>query len=373
MNVRAVLLFGLLLLVAALILLILLWPPQMERQPVDVVRVAPAPSPTPIPPFPSPTAPVATPAAIEPTPAEPVPSAIPSQPTIDDLDVLYAGLAPAVLAKDKRGVLEILDRMAAFGDRAVDRLTVLLNNPTDENVREYAALGLAKIGTPAALAKLLEAIRNQPDSRLKENLRAELRQMRSSAALDLVIDGLLQDSADWWFKDASSILSSMGTPEVVSRLLDASREAGEQHQGRLGATFTQITNPEAIPALGSALQAGAHPMIQEGASRALAQIGTPEATDTLLQAVRAVEENDHRERLLAAFDRLANKDSTQILQQALDDETNPAVRAAAANALGNNENEPVLAHLERAYERETDPRAKAAIARAIQRLGARSM
>ncbi|MFH1739321.1 MAG: HEAT repeat domain-containing protein [bacterium] len=359
-------------LVVALVLIVLLWPRGPVEPPQVVKTATPRPSPTTVPPLPSPPPSEATPLPEIPTlPAAP-PSVAPS-PGIDELDVIFAELAPAVLAKDKERILDILNRMAAYGDRAVPRLVQLLNNPVNEDVSEFAALGLAKIGTPMALGELLNAIRNQEDPRLKKNLRDILCRIKNPAVIDQAIEGLLQDDVDWWSEDAGRILSSMGTTAVITRLLDRSQNVNEESQKRISSTLKQITNPEAIPALGKAIESGVLPSLQEGACNALAAIGTPEATQVLLDAARNAKETDRLERILSACRWISNEYAVQILDKALDDMTSASVRAAAANGLANYENEPIEAHLNRAYERETDPRAKQAIAEAIQRLAARSM
>ncbi len=378
MNLR--LASSIVLLVIALLMLILLWPGPPEEEEAEVVKVPTrSMSPTKVPLFPSPTAtteivrvptkpvaPTVQPAEIQPT-VEESPT-----PAFDDLDVLFADLAPSVVNKDKERAMEVLDGLAAAGNRAIEPLADLMNNAPDENVREYAAFGLAKIGTPEAVQELLKAIRTEENDRLKQNLRALLRRTNNPAIVDLAMEGMLQDEEEWWTKDASSILGSIGTPEVVSRLAEQSRNVEGKYQARIASALGRITNEEAIPALAEALNRDVPSIVMDGVSSSLAGIGTPEATEALLNSVRNTQEEQRLNSMLLAFDLLMNKDSVPILQKALNDE-NQYVRAAAANALGHFENEPILAQLREAYERESNERVKEAIQRSIERLGSRAM
>ncbi|HOE11474.1 MAG TPA: HEAT repeat domain-containing protein [bacterium] len=373
MNNKAVLFI--MVLVAALVVSILLWPqtgtepPEVKETPKQIASPTQVQPPTPLP--------VQTPAAaiqieegtttvsVEPTP----------EMSIDrQLDLLLADFAPTVLGspRDKAKLMDILKRMAAFGDAAVDRLAGLMHSPIDENVREFAAYGLALIGTPKALGELLKAIRNEQDPRIKDNLRAQLCKINNPACMEQVIEGLLQDSVDWWAEDAGKILTSLGGPSVVTSLLDWSGRVDDNYQQRIANTLSEIRNPEAVSALSDAIKPGVRPEIQTGAGNALAMIGTPEATQALLDAVKGQTDEEYRERILTACRHISNKDSVPLLDKALDDMSDPLIRAAAANALGNFDNEPILAHLQTAYDRETDPRARQAIADAIQRIASRS-
>ncbi|HQL62406.1 MAG TPA: HEAT repeat domain-containing protein [bacterium] len=373
MNNKAILFI--VVLVAALVVFILLWPqtgtepPEVKETPKQIASPTQVQPPTPLP--------VQTPAAaiqieegtttvsVEPTP----------EMSIDrQLDLLLADFAPTVLGspRDKAKLMDILKRMAAFGDAAVDRLAGLMHSPIDENVREFAAYGLALIGTPKALGELLKAIRNEQDPRIKDNLRAQLCKINNPACMEQVIEGLLQDSVDWWAEDAGKILTSLGGPSVVTSLLDWSGRVDDNYQQRIANTLSEIRNPEAVSALSDAIKPGVRPEIQTGAGNALAMIGTPEATQALLDAVKGQTDEEYRERILTACRHISNKDSVPLLDKALDDMSDPLIRAAAANALGNFDNEPILAHLQTAYDRETDPRARQAIADAIQRIASRS-
>ncbi len=373
MNNKAVLFI--MVLVAALVVFILLWPqtgtepPEVKETPTPIASPTQVQALTPLP--------VQTPAAtiqieegtttvsVEPTP----------EMSIDrQLDLLLADFAPTVLGspRDKAKLMDILKRMAAFGDAAVDRLAGLMHSPIDENVREFAAYGLALIGTPKALGELLKAIQNEQDPRIKDNLRAQLCKINNPACMEQVIEGLLQDSVGWWSEDAGKILSSLGGPSVVTSLLDWSGRVDDNYQQRIANTLSEIRNPEAVSALSDAIKPGVRPEIQTGAGNALAMIGTPEATQALLDAVKGQTDEEYRERILTACRRINNKDSVPLLDKALDDMSDPLIRAAAANALGNFDNEPILAHLQTAYDRETDPRARQAIADAIQRIASRS-
>ena len=377
MNLRLAL--SIVLLVIALVMLILLWPGPPEEE-AEVVKVPTrGVSPTKVPLFPSPTAtteivrvPTQPPApTMQPAESRPTVEESPT-PAFDDLDVLFADLAPSVENKDKERAMEVLDGLAAAGNRAIEPLADLMNNAPDENVREYAAFGLAKIGTPEAVQELLKAIRTEENDRLKQNLRALLRRTDNPAIVDFAMEGMLQDEEQWWAKDASSILGSIGTPEVVSRLAEQSRNVEGKYQARIASALGRITNEEAIPALAETLNRDVPSIVIDGVSSSLAGIGTPEATEALLNTVRNTEEEQRLNSMLLAFDLLTNKDSVPILQKALNDE-NQYVRAAAANALGHFENEPILAQLREAYERESNERVKEAIQRSIERLGSRAM
>jgi len=377
MNLRLIL--SIVLLVVALLLIILLWPRPAVKD-IEVVKVpTQIASPTQVPPLPSPT-PTAEAArvpatAAEPTevPAEPQPVAEESPtPQFDEIDALFADLAPAVVSKNKKRAMEVLDALAAAGNRSIEPLADLMNNAPDENVREYAAFGLAKIGTPEAVNELLDAIRNEKDERLKENLRALLRRTRNPGIVDTAFEGLLQDEENWWSKDAAGILGSIGTPKVVSRLVNTAGSVEGEYQARIASSLARIRNEDAIPALGESLSNDAPPVIVEGLSSALAGMGTPEATEALLNAVRDTTDQQKLESMWLAFRQLTNKEAVPLLDKALDDEDSN-VRAAAANALGHFENEPILAHLRAAYERESDVSVREAIERAIQRLGSRAM
>lgn len=362
-------------LVAALVVFILLWPqtgtkpPELKETPTPIAFPTQIQLPSPLP--------VQTPAAT--FQVEEATTAVSVEPTpevsIDrQLDLLLAELAPTVLGKprDKAKLMDILNRMAAFGDAAVDRLAGLMHSPIDENVREFAAYGLALIGTPKALGELLKAIRNEQDPRIRDNLRAQLCKITNPACMEQVIEGLLQDSVGWWSEDAGKILSSLGGPSVVTGLMNWSGRVEENYQQRIGNTLAEVRNPDAVSALSNAIKPGVRSEIQTGAGNALAMIGTPEAAQALLDAVKGQTDEAYRERILTACRRITNKDSVQLLDKALDDMGDPLIRAAAANALANFDNEPILAHLQTAYDRETDPRARQAIADAIQRIASRS-
>lgn len=365
-------------------------PPGVASSPIPTPTAVEAlePSPIALPDLeisPVPDAPVASETVIPET-AEPTPAiAVPPQPTptltreeaIQKVALILSQFEDAVTSKDEAHIEELIAQLAALGDAAVSHLANLVQNHPDENVREYIAHALVKLGTPSAVSVLLSAIHEEADPRLKNNLRSILATVNNPEIIPLAIDGLAQRDLEWWHEDALAILLRMESAEVAEALVRGYREqpglteAGEQ---RFLDGIAALQDAESVPYLSELLSdVNTEDTLRVAAAEGLAHVGSPEAVSHLLSQADDTLRVDLRAEFLDSVSGIANKNAVDVLLNRLQTGGAEDVRAAAAYALAMDENEPTLQLLISIYNSEASLEVKEAIAATLQVYGTRQM
>ncbi len=358
-------------------------PPEVVSIPVPTAVEPLAPSPIPLPGTritPLPGAPVVSettiPETAEPTLAvavEPQPT-----PTLTDEEanqrvaLILSQFEDAVTSKDEAQIEELIAQLAALGDVVVGHLANLVKNHPDENVREYIAIALAKLGTQSAVGVLLAAVHEQADPRLKDNLRSILATVDNPAIIPRAIDGLAQRDLTWWHEDALAILLRLEPNGVAEALVQGYREqpglteAGEQ---RFLDAIAALQNAESVPYLSELLSdVNTEDTLRVIAAEGLAHVGTPEAVSHLLSQADDTLRIDLRAEYLDSVSGITNKNAVNVLLDRLQTPGAEDIRAAAALALAMDENEPTLDLLHSLYESEISPEVREAIADSVQNI-----
>ena len=322
--------------------------------------------------------PDATP-VIPPTPAlamdvAPVPTLNAEQIQLRVLE-LISQFDGAVASGDKALTEELLHELLALRGPALDHLANFAAKHPNEDVREYAAIGLARLGTVEAVGALVTAIHQETNPRVKENLRTILRSVKNPDAIPALIEGIAQRDLTWLHEDAMAIMHSLEEHGAAAALVQAYQEDVEltaAARDRVVEGIASLSDPSSLETLNAVFESdGADQTLQIAAADGLAHIGTPEAVTALLDEAGRTVQPELRNQYLEAVAEVTNKDAVPVLQETLENHTEPDARAAAALALAMDENEPTVERLRQLFEQETSEEVRDAIAASLQQIGAR--
>ncbi|CAK0844498.1 unnamed protein product [Prorocentrum cordatum] len=189
--------------------------------------------------------------------------------------------------------------------------------------RERAARALGELGDAEAVPGLLEALRGDADSKVRQAAAEALGELGAAEAAPGLLEALRGD-ADFdprrlWggpyppdlynlgprlrLPDvrlaAARALVKLGAAEAVPRLLEAMRGDADEHARHLAAeAFEELGAAEAAPGLLEALRGDADSSVRQLAARALGKLGAAEAAPGLLEALLG--DADSEVRLAAA-------------------------------------------------------------------------
>jgi HEAT repeat protein len=197
----------------------------------------------------------------------------------------------------------------------------------DSHIRSQAALTLGKLGNPENVLVLVNALQNETDLFVREDITWALVKLGAAAVLPLI--ALLQSENPQARHDAAHALGKVGdsraVPALVVVLHDADSTVGFKAMFALG----QIGAAQAIPALLSFL-ADERPEIRELLTQVLEQFGGT-AVPLLSQAL-AHPRWQVREHAAEILGLIGTRDAVPVLVAALHDEA-WQVRYAAVFAL----------------------------------------
>ena len=222
----------------------------------------------------------------------------------------------------------------------------------DRYVCVSAAVGLGKIGNPAAVPALIEALkdedswavlytlyetRSRPDPGSIEALRdAEgdishvateaLGKISHAAAVSALIEAL-KDKNDNVRRAAAYALGVIGNPAAVPALIEALKDKDDFVRHGTVLALTKFSDPAALPALIEALK-DEDDFVRQAAAYALREIGNPTAVLALIEALK---DKDHHVRYSAAgaLGKIGHPAAVPALIEALKDKDRDVGRAVA--------------------------------------------
>jgi HEAT repeat protein len=204
--------------------------------------------------------------------------------------VLLGALRQAVNANDHARIKEIMRDLVAMGDDAVMPLAEIVSSGRDETAL-WAADALARIGTPAATAALLDTLELVKDGFYREQLAKRASNITNHDSWPLLLDAV-QDSQDPTVRRAAAAsLSGMADVPVVDEIVaryDAA--ATEEEAARLAQIVSNIDSPgasESLRALAGDVSSVPQDSLQQAALDALAKIGDAQSVSYLLRKLEA--------------------------------------------------------------------------------------
>ena len=321
----------------------------------------------------------AVPAEAIPTPAvavnvEPTATLSPEQIELRVLEII-SQFASSVASGDEARTEELLRELVALGGPALDHLANFTANHPNEDVREYAAFGLARIGTVEAVGALISVIHEETNPRMKENLRTIFRTVKNPEAIPALIEGIAQQNLTWLHEDAMAIMLNLEDQGAAAAMMTAYQQdesLDDKARERFLEGIRSLDDPSSIETLEALFDTGqASEPLRLASADGLAHVGTSEAVAILLGVADGAETPDLRERYLESVSKVTNSDAIPILRDTLENQTIPDIRAAAALALAMDENEPSVERMRQLYEQETSEAVRDAIAECLERIGAR--
>jgi len=203
---------------------------------------------------------------------------------------LVGTLRQALQLNDHARIKQVMNDLVAMGDEAVLDLGEIVASGTDETAL-WAAEALARIGTPAAAAALLDTLAQVRDGEYKEQLAKRASNISNHDSWPVLLDAI-QESKDPAVQRAAA--TSLGrvadTPvidEIVARY-DAALTPEEADV--LAQVVSNISSPEAsasLRALAGSVSATTLDSLQKAAIDAMAEIGDAQSVNYLLQKLEA--------------------------------------------------------------------------------------
>jgi HEAT repeat protein len=215
----------------------------------------------------------------------------------------------------------MVEAVARVGDRkAVPALLTLLSDPSDE-IRAAAAHALAELEDPCALEPLLELLRNNRNSDVRESAALALGLIGDRSVVAALIEAL-HDTASSVRVEAAWALGHLRAAEAVDPLLEHVNgvDGSLRFAGILA--LAEIGDPRCLPGLKSLID---HPHIDTrlAANTALGFLGDPAAIPGLARQLRS-RSLWHRFAAFAALASLDTDEARQVLHG--QDERNPRLR-----------------------------------------------
>jgi HEAT repeat protein len=155
----------------------------------------------------------------------------------------------------------------------------------DRNRRSHAALALERLADPAGLPPLLDALVNEPDSFVREDITWAVVVYGEAAAAPLA--GLLAAVSAQVRHTAAHALGKLAVPAAAEPLMAVLGDASPEVVGKAAFALGQIGDARALPALAARL-GHPHAEVRTALSAALARFG-PAARPYLLAGLNHAE------------------------------------------------------------------------------------
>lgn len=250
----------------------------------------------------------------------------------------YAFLNPTKANPSKMSSLLLLEDLERIQPNDTARFIAFLAHSTNTEISEYAAVGLARIGTSTAVTALLDAANAEPDPEQRANMAEILSTITNREARSVLISALQSTRHSEIARALTHALAKSGSAEMVDALIDAHGLSRDPHSRlRLGITLGSIDNPGASSELMRVAGPPTRPLsgpLAAFALDALARIGTHESADFLLKGLEAASDADQAT-YLHAIAKISHRSALDALRSAAVSSPSSSVRTAAILALGN--------------------------------------
>lgn len=187
----------------------------------------------------------------------------------------------------------IAERLAAYGEPAIDHFIRLMKDEQDE-VRILSARYLGKLPSERSVPVLIGAL-NDPNETVRGRAVESLAQIGSRDAIDPMVR-LLNDPSGWVRRTAAGSLAELGATDIADSLIaglnDPDMWTRIDYINALGELGTKKALPSIIDRLNDE-----KPLVRQAAVIALMKIGSPVAYEAL---ERALQDEDREVRIYAA-------------------------------------------------------------------------
>ncbi len=286
---------------------------------------------------------------------------------------VVAMLRRAVQQGDHAQIKQYIDELVALGDDAVVSLGELVNIQGQAGL--WAAEALARIGTPAATAALLDTLAQTEDGQFKEDLGTRIAGIANHDSWPLLLDTLLQTEDAAVARAAVDSLARMAdTPvmdEILARYENATTDAEVECLVQLISNVQSSAATNALLSLAGDVTSPIQDCLQQAAIDALAKVGDSECASYLLRRLEATTPGEGAS-IYNAITQINNQDAyAQLLYAAAGNKEVSAEsgQTAAIEALANYPCEETCVLLERIVAEGSNEKVVTAASRTLDAIG----
>ncbi|MEN6577789.1 MAG: hypothetical protein ABFD90_15705 [Phycisphaerales bacterium] len=286
---------------------------------------------------------------------------------------IVAMLRMAVQQGDHALIKQCIDELIALGDEAVVSLNELVNAQGRAGL--WAAEALARIGTPAATAALLDTLGQTEEGQFKEDLGRRIAGITNHDSWPLLLDTLLQTTDATVARAAVDSLARMAdTPvmdEILARYETATTEAEIECLTQLVGNIQSSRATDALLSLAGDITSAVQDSLQQAAIDALAKVGDSQCASYLLRRLEATTPGEGAG-VYNAITQIRNQEAySQLLYAAAGNKEVSAEsgQAAAIEALANYPCEETCVLLERIVAEGSNEKVVTAASRTLEAIG----
>lgn len=239
-----------------------------------------------------------------------------------DYATLADRLQGAIIAKED-GIGLYLKQLVDGGDKSVAELARLLEIGPGSEVQEYAAIGLAEVGTPNSVSILLSFISDTRDPVLRRNSCKILERVTNPAAVPILMKALSGAKEKDLVRGVGRSLALIGTSQAVGGLVSAANNNRSELVRHMAIdAIRSVRNEAAVDSLGKIVVAmEGSSEIRHSCADALGSIGTKKASYALLRAVGNTNSEEDAEVIANALGQVSRQESYSLLSSTLLSET----------------------------------------------------
>jgi hypothetical protein len=282
-------------------------------------------------------------------------------------------LRRAVQQEDHALIKRCIDELVALGDEAVVSLTELVSAEGQTGL--WAAEVLARIGTPAATAALLDTLAQTEAGQFKDDLGKRVAGITNHDSWPLLLDTLLQTEDAAVARAAVDSLARMAdTPvmdEILARYEAATTDAEVECLAQLVSNIQSSGATESLLSLAGDVTSAIQDSLQQAAIDALAKVGDSECASYLLRRLEATTPGEGAS-IYNAITQINNQDAyAQLLYAAAGNKEVSAEsgQTAAIEALANYPCEQTCVLLERIVAEGSNEKVVTAASRTLDAIG----
>lgn len=282
-------------------------------------------------------------------------------------------LRRAIQQEDHALIKRCIDELVALGDEAVVSLTELVSAEGQTGL--WAAEVLARIGTPAATAALLDTLTQTNEGQFKDDLGKRVAGITNHDSWPLLLDTLLQTEDAAVARAAVDSLARMAdTPvmdEILARYEAATTDAEIECLAQLVSNIQSSGATESLLSLAGDVASAIQDSLQQAAIDALAKVGDSECASYLLRRLEATTPGEGAS-IYNAITQISNQDAyAQLLYAAAGNKEVSAEsgQTAAIEALANYPCEQTCVLLERIVAGGSNEKVVTAASRTLDAIG----
>ena len=203
---------------------------------------------------------------------------------------LVGTLRQALQQEDHARIKQVMNDLVALGDDAVEELGEIIANNSDETAL-WAAEALARIGTPAAAATLLDTLAQLEDGPYKEQLAKRTSNIANHESWPILLDAVQAGADRAVQRAAATSLGRMADTavidEIVARYDAATTPEAADLLAQMMSNINSPTAGEALRKLAGSVSSTTLDSLQQAAIQAMAAIGDTQSVNYLLERLEA--------------------------------------------------------------------------------------